>query len=221
MRTLPIATWVGLALMSGCDDIDSPAELDHPQLLAIAASPSAVGPGEEAALTVLVAGQDGTLEPVRTTWTVVDGPGTIVGGSRLRAAAGATEALATVVARVELASGESLVGEKRVPVGLFNAQSPRVTDMRANGRAVDSELVVDIAQQIDLSVDIAPVPSDLDATLTTWHATCGSFARYREPVGVFETGDEPCTGSLYAVYRDELGGTVWIERSLVVSAADP
>ena len=229
-------------LAPGCQEVDSPAELDHAQVLAVQANPAQIPAGGSAELDVLVAGPDGDIEilPGGLQWTVsapgfVSGPGEVVFAARpddpdgSDGSAGqawqyrAPESLAgepvmvTLSVDIELPEGQeipTLAAEKIIMLGVDSVPSPRVIGLAMNGAPIDERMALLPGDRAELSLEVESATS---GGLTTWHATCGTLEQYRESVALYEAPAEPCTGVLYAIHRDELGGVVWHSVPVVVA----
>jgi len=218
-RTARILVAVVLSLSAACDDIDSPAELDHPQLLAVAATPGCLVAGESASLSVLAADSAGTIAPREVRWSLVSGPGSLEGASyRAPASSGDGGGLARVAVEVSLADSAPLLGEKAIEVATDSEcpAAPAIVDLTTGGAAAPLTVRVTGAEPTEVGVRVEPPPASWDEALVTWHATCGEVDDYRQPTALLSPGEDACDGVLYAVYRDGRGGTAWIERPLEV-----
>src|SRR5512135_2159121 len=67
MRWLP-----AVLLLGACADFATPAELTKPTVLAVIADPPLVPPGAESALSVVLVGPDGPMDPDATTWKMIE-----------------------------------------------------------------------------------------------------------------------------------------------------
>lgn len=221
--------------LAACEDVDSPAELDHPQVLAVQASPAQVPAGGSAELDVLVAGPDGDIQPGELRWSVSapgvasglgeivfqdpsDGSGDLGPGWHYRAPESlpGDPVMVTLAVDIELPDGldfQTLAAEKILMVGMDSVPAPEVTGLTMDGASIDERMALPSGDRVELSLE---VDSATPGGLTTWHATCGILEQYRESIAIFEAPAEPCQGVLYAVHRDELGGVVWHRVGILV-----
>jgi hypothetical protein len=198
-----------LAASAGaCTDMSTPAELTHPQILAVRADPPVVEPGEQATLSVLVAGPDGLLQPALVHWGAnveVDGKGQARFVAPREVPAGG--ALVRIDAAVELGDGEVLAAAKNVGVGVALPESnPVITALLADGVAISNGAIDLVAgSAVDLEVEISPAPSE--AAIYAWYSTVGEIDLYRRSPTVLLAPEEAGSGTLIAVFRDGLGVT--------------
>ncbi len=202
-RLIPLTLAAGA--LTACSDFDTPAQLPHPQILAVVAEPPIVAAGERAALSVLVAGPDGPMAPALT-WSapvVVDGDGQAWFEAPVDAAPG----FATVEVTATLADGTALSAEKAVGVGRVPADNPVIAQIRVDGAPVQDAAVLHRDWVAELSADVSPAPT-ADA-MFAWYATVGELSFYRRTPAELETPSEALTGHLFVVYRDGFGGVAW------------
>jgi len=213
VRILSITLAAGC--LTACTDFETPAELSHAQILAVRADPPVVAAGERARLSVLVAGPDGRIEPAAVDWT---GPVEIDGDGAWYRAPGSVDAggiFDTIEVAVELDDGTTLTAVKAIGVGLpVVAANPEILEARVDGAPiVDGEpVILEVGQSVELDLRVSPAPGP-DA-IFSWYATTGEIDLYRRSPTELAAPDEPATGSLFAVYRDGLGGVAWRELSL-------
>ena len=201
-----------------CDDFATPAELETPQILGIAADPPAVAPGAATTMSLLVAGPDGEIETPSVVWEVVSlNPafppvGTVDDGSGapIYTAPDMVEqepTLAMVQASVQTSDG-LLLGQKAVVVAPFIASNPTLVKFTAD--TVDlltNDLQLAQGQTVSLELGIDP-EQDQDTTYS-WYSTIGSIEQYRSAPAEMVAPDEAGSGWLFAVIRDGRGGIVW------------
>ncbi len=217
---------------AGCDDFATPAELSHAQILAIRAQPAAVAPGEQATLSVLVAGPEGDIVPSRVEWTLeTSSPWVTVvtdseGAVTLAAAADmpAVQEVALDVS-VDLASGERLLARKYLEVGGTATDNPLITQIDVDGTPLTngdnaddnpsgSTITAAPGQTLALSLNTAPTITE--DSLISWFATIGEIDRYRLADTIWTAPDNGGQGWLYVVYRDGYGGVSWQKISVTV-----
>ncbi len=211
-----VATASVLVGHSACTDMSTPAELSHPQIVAVCADPPVVAPAESSQLSVLVAGPDGVIRPDSVRWSdnvEVDNE------SRARftapAEVGDDGALVQVDVEVEV-QGDLLLASKRIGVGILQpSENPRITQLLADGEPLNEDgLVLSGNATVLLDVAVSPAPS---ATASyAWYSTVGEIDLYRHaPTDLLAPG-EVAAGTLIAVYRDGLG-VAW--RAVPVSSS--
>lgn len=215
MRWLPV-----LIALAACNDFATPPELAAPQILGVRAEPPAIPAGERAALTALVAGPDGTIEPQRTEWAVVEAVegAPVIGaievdgdGVYYRAPDALDDpALATVQVTVEVAGDDALVALKAVGVGLPMAtDNPVIARVLVNGEEVPDggEVVLAVGEPATLDAEVAPFGGN--DVIYSWYSTQGEIELYRRSPTEIVGPDEPGDGHMYFVYRDGRGGIAW------------
>ncbi len=222
---LTVGVWLVFASGAGCDDFATPAELDRPQILGIAADPPAVALGETTALSIYVAGPDGEVVDPEVVWEVVSvGPGLPQLGRIDPASPTPTfvapddvpeePTLAMVQATVSVGE-QPLLGQKAIVVGRVVLSNPMLTRFAAGGTdLLTDELRMFAGDVVSLSVDIAP-EQDKDTTYS-WYSTVGTIAAYRSAPTDLEAPEEPASGWLFVVVRDGRGGIVWRKARVVV-----
>lgn len=228
-----IAT-LALPFAAGCEELDTPAELDRPQILAVRAAPARLGAGQRAELSLLVAGPEGDLAPTAVDWAVIvpDGAAAAAGSIEIDGEDAhyrapdqpvAEPRVVTLQVTAVLADDTALIAEKAILLGADSLPEPLITQVLADGVAADERVEVAAGGAIELALRTeSAAPDDpLQEPLTTWYTTCGTFAPHREPVVQLEAPDEPCQGMIYAVFRDGLGGVDWRRIEVEVTPAAP
>lgn len=219
------------ALLGGCiDAIDARWQLDHDHVVAVRANPPRIRPGERAALDALVA-HEGALTTVEapanaalidapealssllrydgTTW-FVEAPGEdVLRAERARIGFAAGSAIAVnVYAAWPTASGEPMYAKKTVWLGDTGANPP-LPGARVDGAPMDPEVVVPLETDVYLSVDVPP------AWRVSWLTSCGEL--FQDDVAtsfLHVRPEDPQSGELAVVVRDEDGGVAWDVRPI-------
>lgn len=214
---------------TGCEEFATPAELDRPQILAIAAEPPAVRPGESSTITILVAGPEGAVEEPAVTWRAtsispeVPPVGTVSVGNdgSVTYLAPDTQpadnpALALVEASVEAGRESPLVGNKAIAVGSIVLANPTVTVFEADGADLSTapELALRVGTPVSLEVDVEG--GFFEEGSVSWYATAGVIEQYRSnPTEIL--AEEPGDGWLFVVVRDGRGGVSWRQVRITAS----
>ncbi|MCE9577869.1 MAG: hypothetical protein K8W52_32340 [Deltaproteobacteria bacterium] len=200
-----------VALVTGCaDEVDPPWQLDHDRIIAVRATPPAIGAGETTTLDVLVGhvGEPTTVEmpeaaaivsPPELAGPLVDGEFTAPTIEELAARGLRADAEVPVVIATRVGPW---VATKTVRIGAA-AQNPTIA-IAIDGAAVEGAIEVAAGVDVALTIDV-----DAGASVT-WLTSCGTLhdfdlahARLRvEP-------DDPQAGELAIVVRDAHGGTAW------------
>ncbi len=215
LRALSLASLAIAVASSGCKDFATPADLDRPQIIAIASDPASVRPGERARLSLLVAGPDGPIAPDDVTWSVSTEPG-IPQLGQVEREGDETFYLApdsvdedptgTLVEAVVAAGDSELTGVKAMVVTRLELENPVVTAIERDGAPVDEELVVRRGAHFELAVAIEPEPTeDLEVA---WYSTSIAIDKYKSQPTEVEVLDDAEDGWLIAVARDR-GGVGW------------
>lgn len=221
-RALHVALLAIAVAGAGCEDFATPAELDRPQILAIASDPASVAPGERARLSLLVAGPDGALAPDQVTWSLTAQPGVPELGRVERdgeeayyvAPAAVDEDPTGTLVQAEVATGgAALVGLKAMVVTSLALENPVVTALERDGAAVTGELVVARGARFELAVTLEPEATD-DLQIA-WYSTALTIDHYRSQPTEAEVADDAESGWLFAVARDR-GGVGWLALPVVV-----
>jgi hypothetical protein len=230
MRHVSFATTLTLAAAAAtaCNDFATPAELSHPQVLALRAEPPAVPAGERAALSLLVAGPDGDVTPAAIDWAVIgvgedlptvgaieiDGDGAVFFAAP-QDTDGVT--LAVVQATIHIDDAKPLTAVKGIGAGVLSATAnPTILGLRIGGEPVADGGVITLTRgaTVSLELDVDPLPGQ--DSIFSWYATRGEIELYRRSPTELVTPEEPGEGWLYAVYRDGAGGTAWRRVGLLV-----
>lgn len=217
---------IGLATtvaISGCEDFATPADLDRPQILAIASEPASVEPGDRARLSILVADPDGEVEVPEVTWRIVPAPGQPQLGELETEEDGSTWYTAPdeiaenptgeVIEAVVTVGDVELTGVKAMVVGSIDLRNPTVVEVRAAGSPLaDADvLTVDVGDivEIDLSLD-PPATEDVQVA---WFSNVLHVEKYKSAPTDADAPDDRGgrEGIIFAVARDR-GGVGWLSR---------
>lgn len=207
-------------VLSGCDDFPTPAELSHPQILAIRAEPPAVSPGQSTTLSLLVADQSGVVMP-DSAWELTESTpgqpllGEVVAAEDNTAIYTAPDmvsrepTIASVMVRVSTPE-RVLSAIKAIPIGEgLGLSNPEVTALRIDGSELtdDSALVLSPGQEVALEIESEPAATS--QTTFAWYSTGGTIERYQSNPTAMLVRDEPGEGWLIVVVRNGLGGVGW------------
>jgi hypothetical protein len=207
-----------VAVASGCADFALPSALSREQVVAVRASPAAVPAGERAMLEALVAGPDGVVDDVALTVSLAaPAAGCAIdiddaGAAWLVVEAGAEASEIQLAMTAATPAGATLDAIKRVTVGAAARRNPEVVALEADSEAIDGALSVTRGSEIAL----AAVLDDPAADRVSWFTSAGDIESYRDNPTTLVAADEPRSGVLIAVGRDDLGGVGWRVVTLVV-----
>jgi hypothetical protein len=212
-----ITTSLAIAV-AGCADFATPAELDRPQILAIASEPASLEPGARARLSILVAGPEGEMEVGAVSWRVA-GPalGRIeeeAGEVYYRAPSAIDEDPAgTLVEATARVDGAELVGVKAMVIGAVELANPAVSAIEANGQPIGEALVIARGERVELTASLQPAASG-DEQLA-WYSNRLVIEKYRDQPTEAVAPEEAGDGWLFAVARDR-GGVGWRAVPVVI-----
>ena len=221
-----------VAAVTGCDNVTEPSQLDHAQILAVRMTPPALGPGEEAAVDLLVALDSGeVLEVSPDEVTVEDGALTSMGGevrgdaqsgwrvrapgaeqiAAGRAALGLDEdaPLQVAVAVSVVVDGVPKSAQKSIVLG-GAGENPTLGSFLIAG-SPGEELEAGLLDELDVEVEVALEETSgtaPDALRVAWYTSLGTVERYRSPVARY-VAEATGQGHLVAVVRDDAGGVAW------------
>ena len=223
VRSLFLASLAIAVASAGCEDFAVPAELDRPQILAIASEPASVAPGERARLSILIAGPDGPLTPDAVSWSLTTEPGVPQLGRIERegddafyvAPAAVDDDPTGTLIEAEVSAGEvALTGLKAMVVTELDLQNPVVTAFERDGQEVErAELPVLRGAHFELAIALAPEATD-DLEVA-WYSTSLTIEKYRSHPTEVVVPEEAEDGWLIAVARDR-GGVGWLAIPVVV-----
>lgn len=215
-RALALVSLAIAVASSGCKDFATPAELDRPQIVAIASDPASVRPGERALLSLLVAGPDGPVTPDAVGWRVTTQPGipalgrveTVGADTFYVAPDQADEDPTGTLVEVTVSVGEvELVGLKAMVVTRLALENPAVTAIERDGAAIEGSLQVARGDRVELGVALDPeATEDLEVA---WYSTSLAIEKYRSQPTEAEVPEAAEDGWLIAVARDR-GGIGWL-----------
>lgn len=213
----------GLAGLAACtNDVDPAWQLDHDRVIAVRATPSRIAAGESSVLDALLGHKGAAPAEIEPDTVEVVSPTSLAGAlshgahwtvttpneDQLVAARGelALDPGAPVPLRLRLRfAGTSLDGLKVVWLGQ-HADNPVLDPVTIDGRDALAEPELTVAAGVDI-----PLAVTFDDTYNiNWLTSCGTMhdfdlarARLRvEP-------DDPHSGTLALVVRDNLGGVAW------------
>jgi hypothetical protein len=221
------------AAAAACDATSAPSELDRARVLAVQIAPPRLGPEESAATEVLVGRADGTVSVVAPDSIEVTGapPGSPASGMVTRGPDGWSiacpdaEALAAMRAAMDLpdeepipvalaveveVDGELLPASKYIFLGT-EGDNPQLAGITAEGaREEDGVLVAAAGDEIAIAADGAAGEGELSYA---WFTALGDIDLYLSEAATL-TADEPGTGPLVLVVRDQQGGVTWAWREV-------
>jgi len=208
---------------AGCEDFATPAELDRPQIIAMASEPASVAPGERARLSLLVAGPAGPIAPEAVTWTLTTTPGVPELGrveedgaeTWYVAPAGVDDDPTGTLIQADVTAGDAeLSGVKAMVVSVLDLENPAVTALERDGEMVDdAELRVRRGVRFELAVTLEPEATD-DLEVS-WYSTSLTIDKYRSQPTEVVVPDDAEDGWLVAVARDR-GGIGWLTIPVVI-----
>ncbi|HEU5060441.1 MAG TPA: hypothetical protein VFU21_28110 [Kofleriaceae bacterium] len=214
-RALRLASLAIAVASAGCEDFATPAELDRPQILAIASDPASVAPGERARLSLLVAGPDGAVTPEQVSWSISATPGVPELGRVERdgddtfyvaPAEVDDDPTGTLLQADVTAGGAELTGVKAMVVTELELENPVVAAIERDGVAVAGLRVVRGAV-FEIAVRLEPEATD-DVEIA-WYSTSLTIEKYRSQPTEVVVEQEAEDGWLFAVARDR-GGVGWL-----------
>ena len=222
-RALFLASLAIAVASAGCEDFATPAELDRPQILAMASEPASVAPGERARLSLLVAGPEGPIAPDAVTWRLTTTPGVPELGRVERdgaetwyvAPAAVDDDPTGTLIQADVTAGDAvLIGVKAMVVSELELENPAVTALERDGAAIgDPELRVRRGVRFELAVALEPEATD-DLEVS-WYSTSLTIEKYRSHPTEVEVPDDAEDGWLVAVARDR-GGVGWLAIPVAV-----
>lgn len=229
MPRLP-ALAVTALIAAGCTDLSQPWELDHARVLAVRLSTPGLVAGDTATVDALVSDDRGVPRVLIPSGVQIVGAGadaltvagdggvwTVTAGSQaaidaLRASEGvAADAPAIVtLATAYVDAGVALVATKQVRLGVagVNPPSPSI--------AIDG--VVGATAPVAVGKDVALTLTGLDGVADLaydWLTSTGELTRSETPAATLVIAtDDPRTGQLAAVVRDDAGGVAWATSTI-------
>lgn len=215
-RALRLASLAIAVASAGCEDFATPAELDRPQILAIASDPASVAPGERARLSLLVAGPDGAVTPDQLSWSITAMPGVPQLGRIERegddafyvAPAAVDDDPTGTLVQADVTAGDAeLTGLKAMVVTELALENPSVIAIERDGARVGGTLRVVRGAGFELAVALEPeATGDLELA---WYSTSLTIEKYRSQPTLALVEEEAEDGWLIAVARDR-GGVGWL-----------
>ena len=198
MRIAIIAITVLAAL--GCEDFETPAELEHEQIIAVQADPPAVMAGGAANLRVLVAGPDGIIEPDEVGYQSPTGTIDQLGvyHAPVNSVAGERAEITIDV----LVGGRTLTAIKSIEIGAAEpGRNPSLGETQGAGQSTDgSTMQVEVGTELQVETELDDV---------AWYSNVVGIDAYRSnPTEV--TSIRKDVGQIVAVVRDGQGGVAWI-----------
>ena len=219
--------------VSGCEDVATPDELDHAQIIAIRVSPPSISAGETATVDALVTDNNGVVRVVVPTVTPRI-PAALIGVVEPSDIASKRDGVVTIEAPSNdvlqairagldlsddaeipllldidlLIEDEFYFGDKLITFG-ESRNNPSWQRMRSDGEDLGEELVFasSSVNRLEL-VGVESHLADPDSLEFAWLTSLGSLENYRSAkptLTVEKTGE----GSVVVVVRDGLGGSSW------------
>ncbi len=228
---LLIATASTAAACTG--DLDEPWNLDHTRVIAVRATPPSIASGETSTLDgvlgtkgapISFAGPEAAtvVSPasLADTLSFQGGLWTVTAPSEDRLAAARTELKLAAGVPVPLTigfsyAGQTLLGTKSVYLGT-HADNPALTNLMIDGQpapAMDSQVIIHQVGHTPLSIDADAIAFDVE-----WLTSCATMHDFDLPTAYVKVDDtdDPLTGQLGVVLRDNQGGVAWQFWSAVV-----
>jgi hypothetical protein len=211
-------------VIAGCGgDIDPAWQLDHDRIIAVRATPNRIASGEVADIDALL-GRAGEppLEVVPATATVISpmvlrgalamqGPRwTVTAPDAVQLAAARTElglaADAPVPLRLRVTFAElPKTGLKIVWLG-EHADNPVLDPILVDGMDAKAMAALSVGAEVDVPLKV----NFDDSYVVNWLTSCGTMHDFDLPNAYLRVEPEdPKSGSLAVVVRDELGGVAW------------
>ncbi len=216
-----------LMLLCGCEEFDTPADLDRPQLAAMQAEPPLVPIGASAELRALFLNADGEFQP-DAVWEPVapQSGGTPVGSVEIDSMGRVfavpppglttpTPAAFQVSAEV---SGQRIIGIKALLFAAPEMESNPVIDtVTIDEVPVAMEPVVLPARGSNVALSATLLPDPGTSATYAWYTTVGDIERFLDQAPVLEITEETASGPgmIYVVGRNGRGGIAW--RGIPVS----
>jgi hypothetical protein len=220
-------------LASACtDDLTLPWELDHDRVIAVRATPPSIPSGQRATLDALLVQQDAPTRVASPEAASVLSPASladvvaregeawaVTAPDAGRLAAARTELGLTADAPVPLVvnltfGAPFLPATKTVWLGA-SAANPQVGTMTVDGAAVDA--VTDPGTELAIATDtdvLFAIPAD-PTDEVVWMTSTGTLQDFDLPSSYLRVeADDPTTGELVVVRRDDRGGVAWQRRPL-------
>lgn len=218
-----VALLAAAAAAAGCTgDIDPPWQLSHDRIIAVRAEPPGITAGQTSQIDALL-GHKGATPSVATpelaavtspmslsdVLSVQNGSWTVTAPSDDRMAAARSELKLAAGAPVPLEigvsyAGQTLIATKTVLLGQA-AANPTLNDVMINGQPPPDQLTVGKLVKVPLSIAADDVNFDV-----TWLTSCGTMHDFDLPNAYLKVEtDDPDTGQLGVVLRDNNGGVAW------------
>ncbi len=218
-----VALLAAAAAAAGCTgDIDPPWQLSHDRIIAVRAEPPGITAGQTSQIDALL-GHKGAMTSVATpelaavtspmslsdVLSVQNGTWTVTAPSDDRMAAARSELKLAAGAPVPLEigvsyAGQTLIATKTVLLGQA-AANPTLNDVMINGQPPPDQLTVGKLVKVPLSINADDVNFDV-----TWLTSCGTMHDFDLPNAYLKVEtDDPDTGQLGVVLRDNNGGVAW------------
>jgi len=224
VKTICIMCSALVSVMMGCsDDTDPPWQLDHDRIIAVRATPPRVAAGEQATIDALVGFRGAPVAELAPDSVTVESPASLAatvsrGSAGWTVTAPSAEQLAAARGELGLAAGalvplsiragytqSGLFATKTVWLG-GDATNPTMTGVTVDrGDPGDTEIVVDPLVDVPLSIGFDDVRYDV-----TWLSSCGTMHDFDLPTAYLRVeADDPTSGQLAVVVRDDSGGVGW------------
>ena len=179
---------LALVLLAGCVDAsDPPWQLDHDRVVAVAADPPRIAPGQSARITALVAHAGAPVDEEQPVAMTVVSPRDLYTAVHYNIDHWQIDC-------PPLTAPTALEVEMRLPAGEIATKTIWLGGTGAN-------------PQVSASVpDPFPRGRDVDLGAGEWFTSCGTL---RGPHLSVLRVDEPCEGQVVVVVRDGAGGVAW------------
>jgi hypothetical protein len=216
---VPVLAAAAVAALAGCEKFPTPAELDHPTVLAVIADPPVIAPGASSRLTVIAADYDGPIAAPPTGWALVptfpgvEPMGRVVAnadGSATYTAPDPVPALPDKVPPVDSVQATVAVAPQVVAVKLVVVQAgvvspnPVITDITLDGVSIANGGTIGVNAPAQLAMTVDGTPDENWSY--AWYATAVRIPHYQSNPTDVEGADAPLDGWIYAVVRDGRGG---------------
>jgi hypothetical protein len=207
-----------LALAACADDIDPPWQLDHDRIIAVRATPPHIPAGASTTIDLLVGHKGAPTTEQPPDLVRVVSPMSLAGAAGGGATITAPDEQALAVARTELGlppgapvplqigvSSGGLLATKIVWLG-DSADNPVLSGLLINGAPPPA---ADISVGVKVDVPLF-VEADDAKDIVTWLTSCGTMHDFDLHSAYLRVEpDDPQTGELAVVLRDDKGGVVW------------
>ncbi len=229
-RVLAILITGASSVLSACEDVAEPPDLDHDRIIAVRATPPRAAPGglmtidglvtDEAAtvrvaqpvLAAVVLPSQAPAELVAMTrdivvrsgdsWTIAVPGAETLAIARTAVGLGVDDPIPLRVSVVFEIAGRRHAAEKLVLLG-EEGENPVALRIVADSAPVDDVLAISMPSTVALRSE-----NTGEVTRFAWLTSIGALEKYFEPEARLVV-DEPGPGQLVVVVRDDRGGVAW------------